>query len=191
MHVIKIAALGMGEHHECLGAATGANLEARPPARHRSSDELCVIIGGDCICMRKGIRTHELAHAVDRIRTGKPQRSSAIGGECIFNSFEAQRIDLHRNGSRLELTREHGLRAFLPQRVDNPAHEPCGQAGATGVRHHRTMLVGNILGGKEAVRPFRHATQHRIGEAGGPMSAHACELHTLAHRDLRRSPQVE
>ena len=191
MLVIKIAALRMGEHHERLGAATGANLEARPLTRHRGGNELRVIIGGDGICMRKGIRTHELTHAVDRIRTGKLKRSSAIGGKGIFYGFGAQRIDLHRDGSRLELALEHGLRALLPQRVDNPAHEPCGQASATGARHHHAMLLGNILGGEEGIRPFRYATQHRIGEAGGPMSAHARELHALAHRDLRRSPQVE
>ena len=191
MLVIKISTFGMGEHHERLGAATGANLEARPLARHRGGNELRVIIGGDGICMRKGIRTHELTHAVDRIRTGKLQRSSAIGGKGIFYGFGAQRIDLHRDGSRLELARKHGLRALLPQRVDNPTHEPCGQAGATGARHHRAMLLGSILGGEEGIRPFRYATQHRIGEAGGPMSAHARELHALAHRDLRRSPQVE
>ena len=53
------------------------------------------------------------------------------------------------------------------------------------------MLLGNILGSKEGIRPFRYAPQHRIGEAGGPMSAHARKLHALAHRDLRRSSQVE
>ena len=181
----------MGEHHERLCSATGANLQAGPLTRHRGGDELRVVIGGDRIRMREGIRTHELAHAVDRIRAGKLQRSSAIGGKGIFNGFGSQRIDLHRDGSRLELTREHGLRAISPQRVDNPAHEPCGQAGATGTRHHRAMLLGNILGSKEGIRPFRYAPQHRIGEAGGPMSAHARKLHALAHRDLRRSSQVE
>ena len=30
MLVIKISAFGMGEHHERLGAATSANLEAEP-----------------------------------------------------------------------------------------------------------------------------------------------------------------
>ena len=191
MLVIKISAFGMGEHHERLGAATGANLEAGPLARNRGGNELRVIIGGDGIRMRKGIRTHELAHAVDRVRAGKPQRSSAIGGKGIFYGFGAQRIDLHRDGSRLELTREHGLRALFPQRVDNPAHEPCGQAGATGTRHHRAMLLGNILGSKEGLGALGDTTQHGIGEAGGPMSAHARELHALTHRDLRRSPQVE
>ncbi len=191
MLVIKISAFGMGKYHERLGAATGANLEAGPLARNRGGNELRVIIGGDGIRMRKGIRTHKLAHAVDRVRAGKPQRSSAIGGKGIFYGFGAQRIDLHRDGSRLELTREHGLRALYPQRVDNPAHEPCGQAGATGTRHHRAMLLGNILGSKEGLGALGDTTQHGIGEAGGPMSAHARELHALTHRDLRRSPQVE
>ena len=53
------------------------------------------------------------------------------------------------------------------------------------------MLLGNVLGGEEGIRPFRYTTQHGIGEAGAPMSAHARELHALTHRDLRRSPQVE
>ena len=191
MLMIKIATFGMGEHHERLGAAPGTDLETGAFARHRGGDELRVVIGGDCVSMRKGIRPHEPAHPVHHMRTGKLQRSSAVGGKCIFNGFGAQRIDLHRDGSRLELAREHGLRALLPQRVDNPAHEPCGQASATGARHHRAMLVGNILGGKEGIRPFRHAAQHGIGEAGGPMSAHARELHALAHRDLRRGSQVQ
>ena len=45
------------------------------------------------------------------------------------------------------------------------------------------MLLGNILGSKEGIRPFRYAPQHRIGEAGGPVSAHARKLHALAHRE--------
>ena len=73
MLVIKISAFGMGEHHEHLGTATGANLEARPLARHRGGNELRVIIGGDGIRMRKGIRITSFAHAVDRIRAGKFQ----------------------------------------------------------------------------------------------------------------------
>ncbi len=154
-----------------------APISAGPLTRHRGGDELRVVIGGDRIRMREGTRVHELAHAFDRIRAGKLQRSSAIGGKGIFNGFGSQRIDLHRDGSRLELTREHGLRAIFPQRVDNPAHEPCGQAGATGTRHHRAMLLETSSAARKASRPFRYAPQHRIGEAGGPMSAHARKLH--------------
>ena len=53
------------------------------------------------------------------------------------------------------------------------------------------MLLGNILGGKEGLGALGDTAQHGIGEASGPMSAHAREFHALTHRDLRRSPQVE